>query len=750
MELYIDGRQLHIAKGDVSFNFSNIRFSEAVADEWSTDVDLVNDEWNISLLDCYGLLDRGAVFKHKVECSVDIDGIARDGYIQVLNIKENIINVRVFIISIPYSILDKKVSDYFPYNDVVYRWDRFSPIMSNIAGTDIGFFPYDYTATDFYSNFIAQWHTSVNVGKILDNIQAAEDITLPAVDNVLFELSARKKVCPSNPFQVMQGNFLHSNAVSDKNLEVCGGQHITNDFKSSWSYADLHWNYNWTDWLYESTNEKWMENAKKADKITFNRTCTAHIKLYACASHIGGIIIPRKNGVNLASAAASSVPVLTSPMWTEGDILIFDNYVTFNDGDEFTLHYSGSAQTHSRNVRYSIVIEYENYTWDEKDYDVDLEYIPAPFGIWGIRDVGSDWAYDFKHDFNGTGNGTHSLEDYSFTYFGAYTNLNRDITVREYLTNLCWIHNRKLFLDRDELIFQPARKEYEIDANITEISPTNDKLGQMNIITYRDSDSPVKFEIENEFLDTEVSLHENIFYTGDIIPQYSYDMTYNDTPNGSGNQWVTDINVNFEDLSPVIMTAVYNGNTYTMKRAPELLGMGLTELTNAQTITAQTLDRINDADYVYIYGHKYMVVQGDEDAETGITEFSAIQCDYDTMGCIPPAFAIMQEYIYDNSVTVVYSLADFSGDAYGIYSLTLEGATVASGTLSTGVDSITFTGLQPKTTYMLNITIDSKCGKTFESHKIITSEQLPPVVYITDAYNITDTGVTIQFTITEN
>ena len=42
MEIYVDNQQLHITKGDVSLNWANLRFDTAVADEWSTEIELPN------------------------------------------------------------------------------------------------------------------------------------------------------------------------------------------------------------------------------------------------------------------------------------------------------------------------------------------------------------------------------------------------------------------------------------------------------------------------------------------------------------------------------------------------------------------------------------------------------------------------------------------------------------------------------------------------------------------------------------
>ena len=711
MELYINGKQLHVTPDDVALNWSNIRFSDAVADQWSTEITLPNDPYNIDLMDCYGLLDRGAIYNNKVICSVLVDDTAKDGYLQVLSIDENTIKARCFINIIPYEVLDKKVCDYYPHEDVVYRWDRNSPITTNIAGVDEGIIPYDYTTTDFYSNILAQWHGSVSVQKVLQNIQTVENITLPSVNPLLWQLAARKKVCPSNPFQVLMGRLASENVYTDHYLDFCGGQHIVNDVKSSYSYADIKWLINYQEIDIRGTRDRWLDNHMSQNKITFNRRCDAHIKIYACATKIGGILIPKKNGESLAPATASAVHVFDS-LWHVDDLLLFDDYVGFDAGDELWFHYSGSQQVGGRETEFSVIIEYTNYEWDENDYDTDLEYIPVPFII--AVDV-EEPLYKEKtgyYDPYGTGDGTNSVADYSLCYFGCYTNLERDMSVREYLTSLCWIHNQKLKLDKNELLFQSANQLKSITANIEEIDPSGDNLGQTDIIGYSKLENATEFSIDNEFIEKEKTLHENGFYTADILPQYSYEMTYSDeSDTDNEDNWVTDINVNFEDLEAVIMTATQDGNAYTLKKAPDIIGFGLPALTNAQTIKGKTLDDISDADYLYIDGHKYMVVEGNTDLDTFVTDFTAIQCDsvFDTI----PTVVI-------NAIYITTTTADIDFTVTGIFIQSTQLTIYADSGLTyvvaeidgTNADNQTIhvAGLTPDTTYYAVVTAEDAQG----------------------------------------
>jgi len=772
MELYINGKQVHICNGDVVLNWTNIRWSDdAVGDQWSTEIELPNDEWNINLLDAYGLLDRGAIFNKRVKCQVLVDDIAKDGYLQVLEITENTIKARVFVIVIPYEVLDKKVCDYYPHDDVVFRWDRFSPIVTNIAGVDEGIIPYEYTSTDFYSNILAQWHASVNVQKVLSNIMDAEDITLPAVYNTLYQLSSRKKVCPSNPYQVLSGMYTHSSQVDNKSLEMAGGQHISNDFCSSWTYSDFKWNSNYTDWDMQMTALRWMEKADKMDKLTFNRHVNAHIKIYATTNSAAqsiyedATIQPCKNGSGLRNAAI--IPSFHSGGdWNESDVLLFDFDTEFEKDDYFELKFWDYSLFETKTI-YSVVIEYSNYEWSEDDYDTDLVYIPAPFCIWKMWTSGGVITYEQKHDFNGNGDGTNSPEDYTYTYFGAYTNLDREVTVREYLTSLCWIHNQKLKLDRNELIFQPASQREPITANITAITPSTDKLARTNKITYRDSDEHTEFKIDNEFIEEEKTLHESAFYTGDVIPQYSYDMTWtNNRPSESEvENWITEIEVNFTDMDAVIMTAVQTSDGYKLYRAPDIIGFGLPNLTNAQQISAQTRRDISNLDYVYIDGHKYMLIDGEFDLETFITDFNAIQCD-STFGCIPPTFAVIDTEAHKTSITLVYSYTDITGESTGtmtIYDterpnvaiISIDNVTyttadaivdfaeggseteISSQNVTKGVGSVTFDNLENGKTYRIVCTITNECGDNLEYQYVIdTPEFEAPVVSIWDIYNI--------------
>lgn len=771
MELYINGQQVHICKGDVVLNWQNIRWSDdAVGDQWSTEVELPNDEWNINLIDAYGLLDRGAIFNKKVKCQVLVDDIAKDGYLQVLEITENTIKARVFVIVIPYEVLDKKVCEYYPHEDVVFRWDRFSPIVTNIVGVDEGIIPYDYTSTDFYSNILAQWHASVNVGKILSNIMAAEDITLPSVYNSLYQLSSRKKVCPSNTLQVLEGYLIHTGRFTDKKLVMHGGQHITNDFKSDWTYSNFVWNQNWTDWNTAGTNISWMANSTGSDTITYNRYTNAHIKVYVSGSYdpndpIGMWVVPQKNGNNLCPQSQCVVKMM-GQTWTENDILIYEDNVTFREGDTFSLAFTRNTYTLTEEtVYYSVVINYFDYEWDDDDYSDNLVYIPAPFMIRCVKYINGSFDLDWKYDFSGTGDGTNSPEDYSFTYFGAYTNLDREVTVREYLTSLCWVHNQKLKLDRNDLIFQNANQKEGITANITAITPSSDKLGQTNKIGYRDSETPTVFKIDNEFLESEKVLHESIFYTGDVIPQYSYEMTYSEKTNDEGNQWITDINVKFEDFDAVIMTAVQTSEGYKLYRAPVITGFGLPELANAQQISARTRRDISNLDYVYIDGHKYMLVDGEFDLDTFITDFNAIQCD-STFGCIPPTFAVINTEVHKTSITIVYSYTDITGESTGTMTIydterprvtivSIDNVTyttadaivdfaeggseteISSQNITKGVGSVTFDNLVEGKTYRIVCTITNECGEDLEYQYVIdTPEFEPPVVSIWQIYNI--------------
>lgn len=785
MRITIDGQPLHINDGDVTFSFTNIRFTPVVADEWTTDVEFANDEHNIRLLGAYGLLDRQRLFHSKVKCGVLVNGAERDGYIQVTEITENAIKAAVFIDEIPYEIMDRELREYFPADteDTIFRWDRYSPIAQTIAGTPVGIFPYANTKDQYYSDIHAQWHPSIETGHIISQIQNAEDITLPAAYNTLYQLCSKKVVCPHNKIQCLMGG-LKGEALID--MPFVGGQHITNDLKCSWSYSDFVWNNGYTDWSLPEMMWPILENAKTT-KLTMNRHAHAHIKVWAVSSAPQARMVIFKNGNSAGHYLHNYLYQVTQYNHEQMSLsqmlhydleldLEKDDYLTFFIG-QASGSVAGDAMT-----SWAAVIEWSDYEIDEnEDYGVDLEYYPVPFGIaYGYRDT-FHMIPGFMYNFTGDGHGTNGPLDHSLCYIGAWSSAVGDMSVREWLNSLAWVHDRKFRQDRRELTFIGARIKKEITANMTKFGTASEKLGRTNIITYRDDDHPNEFFIDNDFIDDEATIHESVFatfpYNGDGLDQYSYEMTYSEPK--TGEPWVTDVKVKFNDLGAVLMTALQTGGTYTMGRAPEIQGMDMPALDTAEYIEADTLDEgVWETDFVYMNGHKFLVVDGTTDAETGITSLKAIKWPSE-VPCREPHVSFVGSQIHMHSADISFIISDITmaGTYYAeLYTGVLPGVEVINvhdityttavarvraedGALGRfiaayhagyGNNTLGITGLTPNTTYYLKVRAVTDCGETERWFAFTTLDHEPPTIDVIDVFNITAESATARVQVTEN
>ena len=784
MRVTINGQPLRQNDGSVQFQWTNIRFSDTVADEWSTDVTFANDEWNIRLLGAYGLLDRQRLFSKRVKCGVSIGSEEWDGYLHVTSIKEDTITATVYIDSIPFEIMGKDLKEYFPADtpNTIYRWDRYTQFDHTIAGTPIGMFPYDYTKDRYNSNIHAQCHPSIEVRQIISEIQNAEDITLPATFNTLYQLSSKKVVCPDNKIQCLMGGY-RGEAMID--MPFIGGQHITNDVKCSWSYADFKWNDYWTDWNASLTTWDLLENAKTT-KLTMNRHAHAHIRIWAASSASQARMVMSKNGNSAGPYLHNYLFQVTESnhlSYNMSQCLHYDLELDLEDGDYLTFFIgqaSGSIAGKAM-TGWMAVIEWSDYEIDkENDYDVDLEYYPAPFGFpYGYRDA-TNMVPAIRYNPNGKGDGAFGVLDYSMCYMGAWSSAVGDMSVREWLNSLAWVHDRKFLLEHRALSFISNSAKQDITANMTEFGTAYDKLGRTNIFTYKEDEYPTEFYIDNEFLSDEVKIHESCFTTFPKeggLNQYEYEMTYSEPK--TGDPWITDVKVKFNDCGAVLMTALFDGNHYYMSRAPEIAGMDMPALDTAEYVKADTLDEgLRLIDYAYINGHKFLVADGTVDTDTGITTLTLVKWPNE-LPCYPAHISFVGSEVHMHSASVAYVISDITmAGTYSaeLYTGTLPGVEVLSvhnityttavarvsaedGALGTlvgtypayyGQNTLGINGLQPETTYYLKIKAENECGETEQWFAFTTLAHELPQINVIDIFNITSDSAVARVEVTES
>lgn len=760
MEIYVSGQIIDINDGqDVSMSSENIRFADAVADTWSTDIELPLTDRNIVIFGAFGLLDRGGpIYERRIDCQVLIEDHSYDGYLQVTSIKDNTMTVTAFLLAIPSKILDKELKDYYPEDDYtsIYRWDRRTPIQTgNFA--NIGFWEYSYNDENrANSRLLAQIHPCVKAQYINELIDAAEDITLPGLNPDLRVMATKKVLTPQVTTQVLS-SYCHGLAVDvgGKDIPFVGGQHITNDVKCDWSYEDIYWNSGHTDMNYNATFRNWVNNGHR-NVIKFNRSGKMNIKVYAVCDRSDTIVVRLyKNGVDVTTQYVTiTTPVhrLTSQPSSIDSYLSFAGYnVTYAKDDEFSVryHYVSSGAIAGDEVYATIYMEHSGYEITEDDYGEDLGYIAMPFGFgyaWyqSSSDKGEGWLM-----MNGDGKGP-ALLNYSYCYYGVWANMP-SCKLRDWITGMCWVHDRKVEMSGYDLSFVSAHNAVTVDGTIIETIPMTDKLGKLNMVMYRDDNWPIVFKFADyEFADDDVTVYTTPFGTAKnkygkaILYQYKFEDEFNETQTAGEEATLKDVKVDFEDLGLMLFALEQSGRTYVLTRAPQLTTFGLDELKSLEEVKIETYTHsTRDADYVYLDGHKYLVISGETDTETGLTTLDTILMATKFGGtCAAPTF-IITVYPSVTDAIAQYTLTD--NTEAGTFAMTVNGQTY---TLDYGTHWETLSGLTADTQYTISVSGSNSCGSLSETYTFRTYASMPPTVTISDIYNIDRNGAIVSFTIT--
>lgn len=787
MEIEVNGRRVPVNSGHtVSYNWKPIRFSSAIQDEWSTEISIPNSPEAVSALDAYGLLDRGQLYNTKIRCGVLENGISRDGYLCVESIKEYEIKARVYIQTIPYDIIGRKVREYFPADDenTIFRWDRYTPKSATIAGTPVGVFEYQYTDGQYNSNILAQLHPSVEVQHVLSQIQAAEDITLPSIQQPLYQNATKKKVCPHNKLQMLMGQRKSTNDIPASDpIPFIGGQHITNDVSMSWSYADFKWDSSWTDWNAVETINALLASAENTE-VKVNRDCRVHVNVYASSDSDYIRLYLTKNGVALdvypLHQYVYRVTSVNHDTWDPNDLLYFSFWLDLEEGDAISFKVLNLENNHW--IDWSCELRWEDYEITEDDWDTDLVYTAAQYGFTYHYKDGLITVPGYRYMPSGDGISNTTPLNRSFTYFGTWCNMDGDMSVRDYLTSLAWIENKASVLEKDVMWFRSPNADRVITANITEIRPSTDTVGRHNTIKYKENGPETAFDIDNIFLEEEKKIHESVFTAplnteGEaVVAQYGYENQYTE-PDEAGNEWVENVKVTYNDLGALLFTAIQWEGGYVMGPAPVISGLGMTGLKGSMNITADTYDDIHSTDYVTILGHKYMLMDVSTDADTMKTTLKALFAGPE-MPCINPQVTFNQTAPHPHSVSIALTINDITHE--GTYSITIYdavpngisvidvsdityttavatvsaeegslGDAVFSGRLTNGFNTVWTDGLTPDSDYYVKVSAGNECGENEAWVSFHTPLNEPPEVEITRLWNITSTAADATVKVTE-
>ena len=158
-----------------------------------------------------------------------------------------------------------------------------------------------------------------------------------------------------------------------------------------------------------------------------------------------------------------------------------------------------------------------------------------------------------------------------------------------------------------------------IEARIDSVDFGCDKLGRTIKIESANGETLASASIDSSKLQDTATLHKSIFARLQGVSAWNIVNVDFYTNNGDG--WAAqDYN---GGVALAVLTAHSSGTLY-LQPWGEWSMLGIDTLRRVAMIDAVTLDEISGCDYVYIDGHKYMLIEGDRDEETGLTNFKAL------------------------------------------------------------------------------------------------------------------------------
>lgn len=245
--------------------------------------------------------------------------------------------------------------------------------------------------------------------------------------------------------------------------------------------------------------------------------------------------------------------------------------------------------------RVFVVAEWLDYTITDDDYNVTLNY-----------DDTADYSIPTWVD-----------TEISYVYFGTMANLE-SFTVRELLSSLAWYLNRRLVIDINYIGFTDADTSTEIDAELTAYHFDSDHLGRSTKIESANGETLAEVAIDNSKLADSVTLHKSIFsklqsqsLLGGVVLLNLYQKT---------DGKLSPISFSGSALAVAQevggMVALYPADGWAM--------LGIDTLVRVCEVDGMTREDISRYDYVVIDGHRYMLIDGDIDDNSGYTTFKAL------------------------------------------------------------------------------------------------------------------------------
>ena len=581
IQISVAGGMLDVPQQEVNRSFSTMRFSDAIPSQFTTDIELPRTAHNVALLGAYGELDRGQLFGEKIPCFIASDLLNVQGCLTVDRLTADTITCTVFFGTLPTEMLDVKIRDligddsYTTLDMVSYanghdssersvgKYNFYDSGLALRSGYSLNVPPYD--------DYGVPIMPAIKVDYLLQLIGAKIGCTMPFFGRkwyiVAKQLVGTRNV-PAVSVYGITGDNLHQGVFDDTPKSECPQTGIT-------------------------ITQTGYDISVKTDQ-----DCTVEIL-------IGGII------QEIYDYPYPLLPLIHITGHGEGYI----DYVggVYNNGVSY--QFAATAG--------------QTYTWH---IFANIYVAKAVLAV-KARTIGQQIGEEDEHepiDVKILGRyGEHNLcyPNVSDCYIGTIACLG-DLSVKDLLTALCWQTGQRLIMDGNTLSLRPATLTKTLrNATMVAFEPVFDQLGRHTLLKRTDGQR-WDYVIENSLLADEMVLQD--------IPVYSDGMTtpraaqqprrrlvapvYEFEWNTEEQQW----DISAGDIDGIIIGELDTTNWWLQPLgAPSWLGVD--HLGKVALTTWQTYEDVSECDYVYIFGHQYMLVDGTVDEESGLCEFRALE-----------------------------------------------------------------------------------------------------------------------------
>lgn len=618
LSIQLEGGSLDIYKQDIEWEWTDIRFSDGIKDQYSTDVSLPKTVNNMHLLAVSGLLDSPSqLYGSQIRpCVLCIDGVMMDVYMQVVAVTEDDISVCLFQRTLPDKVFGKRLNEIcHDTPDTIWVWS---------VNTETAY-PQDFPVYRYGSPFndkYAQRHPTKPLDWVVNRLNAElQDFTLPTVDSSLRLMGAYKKVCPENTRQAVEFTL----AGDDNELALVGGQHVTNDL------------------------EGWNGNTKVGDsttrEITFNRDCTAVIHGYVTwVKKVTTGLNTFMVGLMRNGQFEYGWQINTTGGGRRNGLVQSTITVAVNAGDTFKLVLGSGTTTNSPNKFETLLgvldIEYSDYAITDDDYDTELVYCNThPYILqWEIDTQSYTKLYFDGRDITFKEYSIYAQPDNTIdltlpwrgiSYIGYWCNIG-DIKLKELYFGLCWLYSKKPVRSLDTMTLADADESAVLsDGAITEIRPNSDSLGKRTVVSWSDGEGEkTVVSIDNEWLEDTVSRHESPFAfitaaAGGLAKVNQYEITGETDEDGNTTY---DVEYTEPEGAVLLRYGQYGRlNRWGLVPPPDISPMGIDKLKQCMEVDIETYDtEVKDKDYLYYNGRKFMVVEGSTDLSSGKSTIKAL------------------------------------------------------------------------------------------------------------------------------